>query len=68
MNRFSVGVVCFFICLFSFPFSGADDRREQHFANSSQENVKQITKRLQEIKQQFLEMVNIEVNSSKRKY
>ena len=31
---------------------------EPHFQNSSQENVKQITKRLQEIKQLCLKMVN----------
>lgn len=50
-----------------FIFRQIEDEREQ-FSNSSQGNVKQITKHLQEIKQQWLETVNGEVKSSgKRK-
>lgn len=52
--------------IYSALFRQIVDERK-HFQNSSQENVKQITERLQEIKQQFLEMANGEVKSSSEK-
>ena len=63
----------FLPCLLSYslslsPFTlyfGEGKRDKKHFENSSQENVKQITKRLQEIKQQCLGET-AEVKSSER--
>lgn len=64
MNRFSVGAVCFFICLFLFPFSEADDRRETAFCEFQSGKCETNHETFAGNKTAILEMANNEVNSS----